>query len=265
MSDRDSDATGRLSQLLDDLGAGRAPRDRYALTPEEATLAETAAFLKAAQVGSGEPEDRFVAELGARLAMQRVWRTGRAAPEPSPEDGLRAYGLSRQRVLGRLASTIAGLVVGAGLDAAAADDHGEREGYNEGASAPYNVPLVPEDRGHWLWTGWRTPDLRPGHALRFRAGAVEGFLLTPGDGHPPYAVSAACTHMGCLLAWVDGPGTFLCPCHGAQYQADGTALSCVARQPLPRLQTRVALDGHIWVWGVPQQPATVTLAPYAHV
>jgi Rieske Fe-S protein len=51
--------------------------------------------------------------------------------------------------------------------------------------------------------------------------------------------------MGCLISWLDSAGSFLCPCHGAQYNADGTVLSSVARHPLPRVQVRVDKNGHV--------------------
>src|SRR5579871_2388036 len=101
-----------------------------------------------------------------------------------------------------------------------------------------------------MGTGFTRASLTPGSATRFRAGAIEGFLIAPRDGSAVYAVSAACTHMGCMLSWLDSAGTFLCPCHGAQYQADGSVLSGIARHPLPHLQVRAGLKGELEVWTV---------------
>lgn len=43
-----------------------------------------------------------------------------------------------------------------------------------------------------------------------------------------YAISTVCTHLGCIVkAAADG---FACPCHGSQFEADGT----VRRGPAPR-------------------------------
>lgn len=36
-----------------------------------------------------------------------------------------------------------------------------------------------------------------------------------------YALSAVCTHLGCLLNWVDHKKEFLCPCHGSFFARDG--------------------------------------------
>jgi len=258
-----SDDMERLNRVLDDLAAERDPRDRAALTPEDAELAEVAALLKRANFAHGQPDEVFVERLGERLSAARQGQ------EPAPERAepiAPAPDLSRRRLIGRIAATAAGLAAGAGVGAAggaaAAYDKGKRDGYRQGSAEPYDTPLVPGDRGQWLATGRRVADVAPGQAVRFRAGAVEGFVVNPGGGRPLYALSAACTHMGCLISWLDSAGTFLCPCHGAQYKPDGTVLDGVARHPLPRLRTHIGAEGRLYVWGVVAHPAVTTLAPY---
>lgn len=36
------------------------------------------------------------------------------------------------------------------------------------------------------------------------------------------ALYKVCTHLGCLYNWNDQEGKFICPCHGSQFQSDGT-------------------------------------------
>lgn len=36
------------------------------------------------------------------------------------------------------------------------------------------------------------------------------------------ALYKVCTHLGCLYNWNNQEGKFICPCHGSQFQADGT-------------------------------------------
>ncbi|HEV2058229.1 MAG TPA: FAD-dependent oxidoreductase [Solirubrobacteraceae bacterium] len=65
--------------------------------------------------------------------------------------------------------------------------------------------------------------------------------LAPGDGHVTtrgakqialardshrtlHAVSARCTHMGCIVHWNAAETTWDCPCHGSRFAADGTVI-----------------------------------------
>ena len=49
------------------------------------------------------------------------------------------------------------------------------------------------------------------------------------------AISLTCTHQGCTVGR-QADGTFLCPCHGALYDAQGRVISGPARRDLPRFQ-----------------------------
>ena len=276
----------RLNRVLDEMIAERDPADLTTLSSSEVQLVQAAAFLKSAAPGSDAPDPRFVERLGARLSALQT-RQPSLTPDIMPDQAetsahpggataplaRQTRGISRRGLLGRIAVATAGAAAGAGagellrghMDSAAASaayEHGRQEGYQQAASAPFKQPMTPSDRGRWFDTGHTVATLPLGEAVRFRAGAVEGFLLNSDDGTPVSALSAACTHMGCMLSWLDDAGTFLCPCHGAQYHADGTVLSGIARHPLPHLQVRVEDDGRVYVWSVDAQPANTHLVPY---
>lgn len=49
------------------------------------------------------------------------------------------------------------------------------------------------------------------------------------------ALSAVCTHLGCIVQWEKSTQDFLCPCHAGHYSADGTVLSGPPPKPLAKI------------------------------
>ena len=48
-----------------------------------------------------------------------------------------------------------------------------------------------------------------------------------------HAVSARCTHLGCLVAFNEAETAWECPCHGSRFDIAGKVLQGPARRPLP--------------------------------
>jgi Rieske Fe-S protein len=48
-------------------------------------------------------------------------------------------------------------------------------------------------------------------------------------------LSAACTHMKCVVAWNPVEKTWDCPCHGSRFAPDGGLISGPATSPLPKV------------------------------
>jgi cytochrome b6-f complex iron-sulfur subunit len=48
------------------------------------------------------------------------------------------------------------------------------------------------------------------------------------------ALYKVCTHLGCLYNWNNQEGKFICPCHGSQFEADGTYIQGPAPRSLDR-------------------------------
>lgn len=55
------------------------------------------------------------------------------------------------------------------------------------------------------------------------------------------ALSAVCTHLGCIVQWQEEEAQFLCPCHAGRFATDGSVISGPPPKPLETLP--VTLDG----------------------
>ena len=62
-----------------------------------------------------------------------------------------------------------------------------------------------------------------------------------------YAMSAVCTHLGCLTAWNPDLGIIACPCHGSKFMRDGTKIEGPAPRPLIWLRAYVDDEGNLQV------------------
>ncbi|MBZ5577830.1 MAG: Rieske (2Fe-2S) protein [Acidobacteriia bacterium] len=62
-----------------------------------------------------------------------------------------------------------------------------------------------------------------------------------------YALSAVCTHLGCLTAWKPELGIVACPCHGSKFRRDGTKIEGPAPNPLPWLKAWISDEGDLLV------------------
>lgn len=62
-----------------------------------------------------------------------------------------------------------------------------------------------------------------------------------------FALTAICTHLGCMTAWKPELGMIACPCHGSRFNREGVKLAGPAPKPLPWLRTWVSDDGDIMV------------------
>jgi glycine/D-amino acid oxidase-like deaminating enzyme/nitrite reductase/ring-hydroxylating ferredoxin subunit len=74
-------------------------------------------------------------------------------------------------------------------------------------------------------------ELEPGHAaiMKVDGDNVAAFKDEAGVVH---AVSAVCTHMGCLVGWNATDRTWDCPCHGSRFELSGEVIHGPATQPL---------------------------------
>ena len=57
-----------------------------------------------------------------------------------------------------------------------------------------------------------------------------------------YAISALCTHLGCLTRWNENHGVISCPCHGTKFSKAGMVIEGPTSKTLPRFS--VSLNGN---------------------
>ncbi len=97
-----------------------------------------------------------------------------------------------------------------------------------------------------------------GPAASFPKGTVKKVTLPPAqnkavlyirhaDDDSFLALSARCTHKGCLVDWDSGEHEFVCPCHNGQFDAQVQRIGGPPRKPLPSYPTKVGDDGQLFV------------------
>ena len=76
-------------------------------------------------------------------------------------------------------------------------------------------------------------DVEPGTGavVRIRGRQCAIYRDATGDVH---AVSARCTHLGCIVHFNDAETAWECPCHGSRFAVDGAVLQGPANRPLQR-------------------------------
>lgn len=88
--------------------------------------------------------------------------------------------------------------------------------------------------------------------IEYYGAADAMFAAVPGENN---AVSITCTHQGCTVQrQVDGQ--FLCPCHGAVYDAEGRVISGPAKRDLPRFKIAQRTQDEVQLVGVMDELST---------
>lgn len=88
-------------------------------------------------------------------------------------------------------------------------------------------------------------EVLPGEAKFFEFAGSPAVLVRTKNGSLA-ALSAVCTHLGCIVQWEEDQQSFLCPCHAGRFTPEGNVISGPPPQPLDRLPVAV-VDGSIIV------------------
>jgi cytochrome b6-f complex iron-sulfur subunit len=88
------------------------------------------------------------------------------------------------------------------------------------------------------------PDLYPVNSVTFLQDQ-QVYIVRMTDGF--YAVSAVCTHLGCVTQWKAEANMIACPCHGSKFQPTGKKIEGPAPRPLPHYAINLTADGELQV------------------
>ena len=250
-----------LEHYIEELQAGRVAHPPEELTPSQASIYRMAALFRSSLPEANEPRPEFAAELRARLEQE--------LQQPEKDETLSGLGekpqiadrrrepkkprvISRRALLTGGAAVAASLAIGAGVDRAI-----ERTNPSQPSA---QRPLAGNIVGKGVATTWHkvTTLANLGNsAVRFAADTIVGYVIRDDgdDGDPDkgkiIAMSAACTHMGCIVQWQDSDRKFHCPCHGGIFTEYGKvdnndSWGVRYLYALPRLKTKIE-NGYVYV------------------
>jgi Rieske Fe-S protein len=241
-----------LEQYIEQLQAGRVAHPPAELTPSQASIYRMAALFRSASPESSELRPEFAAELQARLE-QELQQRPKIEPQPlERKKEQKKRHVSRRALLTGGAAAAASLVAGGGLGYMVEQ---ARAANSNNQSDPYSGHIIASG----VPTTWHlvtsVADLGD-KAMRFVTDTVVGYIIRDdGDGGDPdkgkiIAISAACTHMGCIVQWQDSDRKYHCPCHGGLFSeyghVDAGAAPIRYLRPLPRLNTKI-VNGNVYV------------------
>ncbi|OGW47125.1 MAG: hypothetical protein A2078_16680 [Nitrospirae bacterium GWC2_57_9] len=81
----------------------------------------------------------------------------------------------------------------------------------------------------------------PGKAHFFEFQGHPSVVLQPSPGKF-IALSAVCTHLGCIVEWRPREEIFFCPCHAGRFSPEGKVLGGPPPRPLPSYPVKVRKD-----------------------
>lgn len=252
-----------LEHYIEELQAGRVAHPPAELTPSQASIYRMAALFRSAAPEAGEMRPEFAAELQARLE-QELHEPPRRMRFPflrKKQDHGNQVQAKKLGNVSRRALLAGGAAVAASLVAGAAIEHVVEQPKSSHSGADNQVNYATTIIGEGVPTTWQfvtTLAELGDQAIRFTSGAVIGYIIrNDGDDQeeakagPVIAVSAACTHMGCIVQWQDSDRKFHCPCHGGLFTEYGKVDTGVAPvlylRALPRLKAKVEKNGDVYV------------------
>jgi|SRR5579883_1240297 Rieske Fe-S protein len=258
-----------LEQFIEELQAGHVAHPPAELTPEKANIYRMAALFRSASPDAAEMRPEFAAELHARLEEEiRQLQKKRERPKLLPflhrKQGSTGRGtdrdsnngrgnVSRRTLLAGGAAVAASLVAGAALMHEVDQVASKPPATGSGTTIQWDEQLIANGQPT-TWHFVTTLAELGNKVVRFATDTIVGYLtLDDTKGDPDegklVAMSAACTHMGCIVQWQSAEQRFVCPCHGGlftEYGRPDPQSPMRYLSALPRLRTKVE-NGNIYV------------------
>src|SRR5437016_3612383 len=240
-----------LERFIEELQAGHTAHPPTELTPDQARIYRMAALFRSASPDEVIPRPEFVAELQARLEqeLQQPPKT-RHLPFISKKPQTKSRVSRRTLLAGGAAAVAASLTLGAGIEHMV-EQATQKTLPSSSSGSKWPTPIVPQDvASTWLFV--TTLAELGDSAIRFATDSIVGYIVRNDDENgeslkegPVIAMSAACTHMGCIVQWQDSDNKFHCPCHGGLFSEYGKPENSSPIRyltSLPRLETKIEND-----------------------
>ncbi len=113
-----------------------------------------------------------------------------------------------------------------------------------GVTYLFSLPRFKEGEFGGLFTSGKLGDLPEVGSPPINLPKVKLWLSNTEKGL--VALYKVCTHLGCLYNWSDQVTHFVCPCHGSEFQPDGTYIRGPAPRSLDRFVIKVETpDGQV--------------------
>jgi glycine/D-amino acid oxidase-like deaminating enzyme/nitrite reductase/ring-hydroxylating ferredoxin subunit len=182
-----------------------------------------------------------VSDISHRWSTHDLWpidrlpyvgRIGRGEDHVFIATGFAAWGMTNATAAGMILSD---LIAGTENDLASLYDPVRRD-ITAGAATFLRENL--KVAAHWIGgrlarASAQIDELAPDEAAIILADGGEHIAAYRDEVGTMHAVSASCTHMGCLVGWNSTDRTWDCPCHGSRFDVDGNVVSAPAVHPLP--------------------------------
>ncbi len=110
--------------------------------------------------------------------------------------------------------------------------------YPENSSCQNYLPgfTAQDDKGHPIRADALKDSATPGTPIQVKGlpdNSVDYLVINTGPEIAQYAIKPICTHLGCTVKWHPDNNSFICPCHGSQYDNLGRVVHGPAKRSLP--------------------------------